>query len=100
MDNRIDWIKHEINPLREQLVQHKLYSSLKSIDDLNVFMCHHVFAVWDFMSLLKSLENQLTCTCIPWFPKGDAETRFLINEIVIGEECDVDQNGKRMSHFE
>ena len=100
MDNRIDWIKHEIYPLREQLVQHKLYSSLKSIDDLNAFMSHHVFAVWDFMSLLKSLQNQLTCTSIPWFPKGDAETRFLINEIVIGEECDVDQNGKRMSHFE
>jgi hypothetical protein len=63
-------------------------------------MQYHVFAVWDFMSLLKTLQNNLTCTSIPWFPKGSADTRHLINEIVVGEESDVDSFGNRKSHFE
>jgi len=52
------------------------------------------------MSLLKSLQNHLTCTTIPWQPKGSANTRYLINEIVTGEESDVDAMGSRISHFE
>lgn len=60
----------------------------------------HCFAVWDFMSLLKALQQQLTCTKVPWLPVGSAETRYLINEIVTGEESDLDESGNRASHFE
>lgn len=100
MNNNIEQLKLDISPLREQLVNHPLYSSILSLRDLNIFMEHHVFAVWDFMSLLKSLQRQLTCIDVPWIPKGSADTRYLINEIVTGEESDVDQHGKRTSHFE
>jgi hypothetical protein len=100
MGSRIEKLKEEIKPLREQIVYHPLYSHIKSIAQLNVFMEHHVYAVWDFMSLLKSLQRQLTCTDVPWIPKGNAATRYLINEIVTGEESDVDQHGRRTSHFE
>ena len=100
MNPFVEKIKIEIEHLRQQIIHHKVYAVMNSIDDLNIFMKYHVFAVWDFMSLLKSLQNNLTCTSVPWFPKGSADTRFLINEIVVGEESDVDMNGVRMSHFE
>ena len=96
----IDKIQNEIEDLRQQIIRHPLYESIKTPEHLQIFMTHHVFAVWDFMSLLKSLQKNLTCTSTPWIPVGDANTRFLINEIVVGEESDVDQFGTRMSHFE
>lgn len=97
---QVQKIQDEIQDLRNQIINHPLYSVISDQNDLKIFMKHHVFAVWDFMSLLKSLQNNLTCTTTPWFPVGDADTRFLINEIVVGEESDVDQFGNRMSHFE
>jgi hypothetical protein len=98
--DRIAHLKAEIEPLRKQLIEHRLYKHINSLYELNVFMEHHVFAVWDFMSLLKSLQQKLTCTTLPWMPVGNANTRYLINEIVTGEESDVDENGNRTSHFE
>ncbi|MGY6560548.1 MAG: DUF3050 domain-containing protein [Luteibaculaceae bacterium] len=93
-------INQEINPLKEQIINHPVYKNIKTVDDLKIFMSHHVFAVWDFMSLLKALQNNLTCTKLPWMPVGSANTRYLINEIVCGEESDVDEHGNRISHFE
>ena len=100
MTTQIEKIKKTIEPLRQEIINHKVYSAIKDIDDLKVFMQFHVYAVWDFMSLLKTLQGNLTCTSVPWFPKGTADTRYLINEIVVGEESDVDLNGIRKSHFE
>lgn len=97
---RIELLKAEIEPLRRQLTGHELYKNIRTIADLHIFMEHHVFAVWDFMSLLKSLQQKLTCTNVPWMPVGSANTRYLINEIVLGEESDVDAEGNRISHFE
>ncbi|WP_158824792.1 DUF3050 domain-containing protein [Mucilaginibacter lacusdianchii] len=97
---RINRLKQQINPLRQQLVNHPLYSRIQSLNDLNIFMEHHAFAVWDFMSLLKALQQKLTCTQVPWMPVGSANTRYLINEIVTGEESDIDEQGNRTSHFE
>jgi hypothetical protein len=99
-DQRITQLKNQIEPLRAQLVNHPLYQNIRSLNDLNVFMEHHAFAVWDFMSLLKALQQKLTCTHLPWMPVGNANTRYLINEIVTGEESDVDEQGNRTSHFE
>lgn len=100
MNNNLEQIKIATEPLRKQIINHKVYSAINDVNDLTIFMQYHIYAVWDFMSLLKSLQNNLTCTTVPWYPKGSADTRFLINEIVVGEESDVDSEGKRKSHFE
>lgn len=100
MIDHLDRIKKAIEPLRLQIINHDVYSVIKDVEDLKIFMEFHIFAVWDFMSLLKTLQNNLTCTSVPWFPKGSPETRYLINEIVVGEESDVDLFGNRKSHFE
>ncbi len=100
MNKHLAQLQDKIQPLRQQIINHKVYGVIENGADLKIFMQYHIFAVWDFMSLLKSLQNSLTCTTTPWFPLGDAETRYLINEIVLGEESDVDEFGKRTSHFE
>ncbi len=96
----IETITQSITTQRNQLLQHSLYEKVKTIDDLHCFLENHVYAVWDFMSLLKALQNQLTCTTTPWLPVGNPEIRYLINEIVVAEETDLALDGKRQSHFE
>ena len=100
INSQIARIQAVIEPLRQEIINHKVYSVINDIEDLKIFMQYHVYAVWDFMSLLKSLQIGLTSTTTPWFPVGNANTRYLINEIVTGEESDVDGNGIRKSHYE
>ena len=85
---------------RDALFSHKIYSSIKNIDDLHIFMENHIFAVWDFMSILKTLQKELTCTDVPWAPKGGGTPARLLNEIVTEEESDIDNYGDYRSHFE
>jgi len=89
-----------LEPLKEKLKNHSLYNNIKDIHDLKIFSSAHVYAVWDFMSLLKFLQVNLTSTSLPWYPSKNSSTAKLINEIVAGEETDEDQNGKPISHFE
>jgi hypothetical protein len=84
---------------RERVVTHPLYDSLDTHSAIATFMEHHVFAVWDFMSLLKSLQRELTCITVPWVPTGSTDSRRLINEIVLAEESD-ELAGGYVSHFE
>ena len=98
--SQINRLREQIKPYQEVLYQHPINQFIQKPTDLAVFMQHHVFAVWDFMSLVKKLQAELTCVSQPWVPKGSADVRFLINEIVLGEESDVDQHGQVISHFE
>ena len=96
----IDSINNKIQGYKNQLLAHSLYEKVKTIEDLHCFLENHIYAVWDFMSLLKALQNKLTCTTTPWLPIGNPQVRYLINEIVVAEETDLAFDGTRQSHFE
>jgi Protein of unknown function (DUF3050) len=89
-----------VEPLRGALAHHGVYARLSSLPHLRAFMESHVFAVWDFMSLLKTLQQRLTCVTTPWQPPEDSLSARLINEIVLVEESDELADGRSGSHFE
>lgn len=86
--------------VRASLVAHPLYAQLTTVDRLRIFMRHHVFAVWDFFTLLKRLQTEVTTTTLPWRPAGRADHGRFIMEIVLAEETDDDIGGGHISHFE
>src|SRR5260370_9084521 len=95
----IDRLKKGVEPGRRAVGSHPLYRSLDTLDRVATFMEHHAFAVWDFMSLLKTLQCRLTCVQVPWVPTGPTGSRRLINDIVLVEESDELGSGF-ISHFE
>lgn len=86
--------------VRSELITHPLYSQLANTDQLRVFMKYHVFAVWDFFTLLKRLQTEVTTMTLPWLPAGHAEHGRFILEIVLAEETDEDTDGGYISHYE
>jgi Protein of unknown function (DUF3050) len=89
-----------VAPLRERLLTHPIYIEVNSLDRLREFMRMHVFAVWDFMSLVKRLQSELTVQHLPWMPPARPKVARFANEVVLGEETDLGPDGKPVSHFE
>ncbi len=92
-----------VGTLKEKLTGHPIYESVETLQDLRCFMEHHIYAVWDFMSLLKALQSAVAPAQTPWMPSSRPELRRFINEIVLGEECDeydVAETKRFISHFE
>ena len=100
MNPKIKILNSNLTKYRKEIVNHALYKKLNSVEDIAVMMEYHVYAVWDFMSLLKALQSLLTCTTSPWKPVGDGKIRQLVNSIVLEEESDVDKENNPLSHYE
>lgn len=83
-----------------QLCSHPLFAEITSLPKLQLFMECHVFAVWDFMTLTKRLQQDLTGTQLPWLPPANPHAARLINEIVLDEESDRHPRQGHCSHFE
>ncbi|RRO23200.1 DUF3050 domain-containing protein [Flavobacteriaceae bacterium 14752] len=100
MTQKSQYVLDQIEPLRRKLLNHDLYKYIETPDDLRIFTQYHVFAVWDLMSLLKKLQQQLTNINVPWTPSGKPEFTYLINDIVLSEESDLNSKGEHQSYFE
>ena len=93
-------VPQTVEKLRRSLMEHPLYQAMSAPEHIVCFLQHHVWAVWDFMSLLKALQRNLTGIALPWVPPTDPFAARLINSIVLGEESDEDGYGGYCSHFE
>ena len=92
-----------IEPLSKKLESHPVFTRLNTLEELRVFMEHHVFAVWDFMSLLKKLQQVYVPHGSPWVPNSNGNVVRFINEIIMEEESDqsFEKDGESYaSHFE
>jgi hypothetical protein len=98
--SELEQLRALIQPIRQALLDHRVYRQIRGLDGLRRFMEHHVFAVWDFMSLLTALQQRICCVDVPWIPGGSSFACRLINEINLGEENDEDGDGEYASHFE
>lgn len=96
----LEKVKAEVHPLMQKIAHHKLYSTIQSIRTLQIMSQHHVYAVWDFMCLLKALQRSVTCVSIPWFPPIDALGAHLVNEILAEEEGDITSDNRHLCHFD
>lgn len=95
----------EISQLQKKLSNHPVYDAVQDLDDLTIFMQHHIYSVWDFMSLVKYLQNEFAPAKTPWMPDSDPMIRRFINDIVLEEESDeglplADGSTTYISHFE
>lgn len=105
MSHRLEFSAETISTLEDKLNNHPLYQAIQTLDDLRIFMAHHVYPVWDFMSLLKYLQYRIAPAAFPWKPHANTSIRFFINQIVLAEESDEglpDASGlpTYVSHFE
>ena len=97
---RFETLRKKIAPLHDALLNHPIYAEVDSLSRLREFMQIHVFAVWDFMSLVKRLQRELTSSSLPWMPPVSSRIARFANEVVLGEESDLGPDGKPISHFE
>ena len=95
----VQGIECQLATARDALLHHPMYPALSSLHRLRIFMANHVFAVWDFMTLLKALQRRLTCITTPWLPYPDPSVVRTINEIVLCEESDEISPGEYLDHF-
>ena len=105
MSHNLEFSAQTISALEDKLNSHPLYQAIQTLDDLRIFMLHHVYPVWDFMSLLKYLQFRIAPADFPWKPHDNTSIRFFINQIVLAEESDEglpDKDGQPtyVSHFE
>ncbi len=86
---------------RLALVEHPVYTALRTPQALRTFLEYHAFAVWDFMSLLRALQHRICGYAVPWLPPENLLAARMVNEMMLVEETDELPDGSGFgSHFQ
>jgi hypothetical protein len=81
-------IQVRVAPLQDKIAEHPLLDKITDIRAVRFLMQQHVFAVWDFVCLLKTLYSRVIGCDVPWFPSQDPDSARLLYELLIEEETD------------
>ena len=83
------------------LYDHPLYNSIKTPNHIRQYMYNQVWCVWDFMTLVKSIQLKLIPPSILWQPPKYPTLAAYIYEVLLTEETDksIRQN-ENASHFQ
>ncbi len=100
MDKQLSDILTAIQPLAAAVNQHPVFTEINSISRLCRFAEIHVYAVWDFMCLLKALQRRLSSPELLWTPPLNHLGCHLVNALLAEEESDVFNEKQYLSHFE
>ena len=95
----------QIESLQQRLLKRPVYDAVNDLSCLRVFMHHHVYGVWDFMSLPKNLQHVIAPATCPWQLSANVSLRRFVNETVMVEESDEglptrDGQKRYVSHFD
>jgi hypothetical protein len=94
-------LERQLVPLQQRMASHPLIGHLTTLLAVRCFMAHHVFAVWDFVCLLKTLYARIGCVGVPWFPPKNAESVYFLSTILLDEESDqLPHQAQRLCHFD
>ncbi len=101
MDN-LETNKKKLNDIKHKISAHPLFASKLEPKHICKFMESHIFAVWGFMSILKSLQKIITPDNLPWMPNKNTKNGLVnfVNEIILCEESDYIEGIGFISHFE
>ena len=101
MDN-LEYNKKKLNDLKHKITTHPLFANKLEREHICKFMESHIFAVWGFMSILKSLQKMITPNNLPWIPNRNTKNGLVnfVNEIILCEESDFIEGIGYISHFE
>jgi len=93
-----DALEARLRPDLDQLAEHAIYGDAHLA--IARFMEFHVYAVWDFMSLLTGMIARLRPGGARWRPTREPVALRLLQEILLAEETDVVTPTFLGSHYE
>jgi len=89
MDLALTFDTAELAPQRQRLDNRPVYAALHSLADLRCFMAHLVYAVRNFMPVVKYPQNAVAPTRYSWAPRHHPAARDCINQWMLEEKSDI-----------
>jgi len=87
----------------EDVINHPMFKKLNNIYNIKKYSEFQIWCVWDFMSILKQVQNFIFCNDILWLPPENPNAGAAFYRLIESEETDLGFKGgdlNRASHFQ